>query len=270
MSRESHLASLLITFHLIAVTLAAIPDPSTPTGAIDGSDSRGDGLIASLLVPVLDRATNRLLRFEEGVHAWSAPAQGVTRPYVSTLVPQRWTMFSRPSTSERYLRVDYFVRSGSGASRVVRRLEVPWLGPNRVRLAYRSRDKAIIKALDAYLGSVGTALPEEGQEEFEPDRGMVSARSSFDALIRHLKAGLGPSMVADGESLFRLEIRLGYVPIPPPGAGVDDRERQDRLAALARYRDGAADGPISGPYARLASAESEAGITWFLAYVHEP
>jgi hypothetical protein len=261
MSADSRLASLLISFHLVAITFAAVPEPLRP-GPVPLDHRAAPHPVAVWIGGVLDRMASGLARAESWFRASTRPLRAVTRPYVVGL-PQSWKMFAEPSLDDRYLRADYFVGSDSVSRRVVRRVEMPLLPEDRIRLLYQSRDKAINVSLGAHLRT--------SEEGMRPDGALPTSGATLAALVRHLHARLrSEGVLLKDEHVLRTEIRLGFAPTPAPGMRVDPDVSASRLRALERYRRGEADGVSAVPYARLNSTGTEADITWWLIHISEP
>jgi hypothetical protein len=261
MSADARLASVLILFHLVAISLAALPEPRLLQDDEGRSIDEPTPAPLPTIARLRDRAAAAQARFETAVTRSTAPVRKITRVYGSAGVPQNWRMFAAPSTEDRFLRADYHFGAGPIPDRMVRRLELPRLPEDRFRLVYQSRDKALNRAVDGYLAAV----------EQRPAERESLADAWLDPVVRHLRTRLRADglLQSDGQ-LTRIEIRIGFAPNPPLGAPVDADLYRERLATLERYRRGVV---IASPVPvreSLGSTETDADITWLLVHVAEP
>ena len=263
MSARAFLVSLLIVFHLIAITLAAIPAPTTdaplePTPRLDTDP------VAITLTPVIDRIATAVAQAETLLLRWTRPVSALTKRYVDIGLPQRWNMFSDPVTASRYLRFDWYVAdpSHSKAARLFRELVLPSLPESQTRWWYSARDKAVSVSLRSYQS------PDEQE--------MSSPRSGDPRLPRHsriaplVKYFQGRFVAAHGivfGQIVRTEIWGGAAPIPAPSDIARPTGYHQRRQILAKYRDPQPTQVTLTAHPEVWSTYREADIVWQLIYV---
>ena len=262
MKSDTLLASAAILFHIVALSLAALPDPAERQD-IDAPVRLEDDALSAALTRPLGRVAGLASALQSGVLAATRPVRVLTEPYVNAGFPQRWIMFSHPWTFDQYLRIDHHVAT-PGAARphlVVRELVLPTQDEERVRLVHAFRDKATVSAFEAHMHGV---LPTASEAD------EVAGRSSIEALVRHRRSILeAGGRVGPGDEVRRTEVWLGRAPIPPPGRRLDPQALGVRLDLLRRYRDGALDGPPPAPSV-LEELDDEADISWMLIHIEQP
>ena len=259
MSRERWILSLLIVYHLVAVTLAALPTRD----ALDRFNETR--LVRPTVLPtVLDALAAVAHDAEMALMSGSSPLRLMTRPYIQAGLRQRWNMFSNPGTDDRYMRVDYYYEAADSASdvMVVRELVFPAEDETRVRFVHRFRDKAIFNALETYF------LRRDRVEARESS--VSDARGALVPVAQHFTRQFRLSRLPPGSRMIRTEIWYGLAPIPFPGAELADRDLLMRLTALDRYRDATVPpqrGALAPP--EIGATQREADITWMLVDVEE-
>jgi hypothetical protein len=248
MTRERCVVSLFIAIHLAALSVAALPDPgelTALTSAPRPSRIESTGAITNAL-EVLAAA---LLKFESFLFHGTGPIRVLTYPYIATGIGlQQWYMFSRPNTSDMYVRADAFVTpvGKSAATRVFREILLPADDERRFRLFHQYRDKAILNTIEK-TGSVD--LQEKVPQVYEP-----LARYFAKRVTAH---------VTPNEQVRRIDIWIGSAPMAPPGSEVEAADVEARLRTIEPYRHGPA--PIATtPTAR--ATEHEADLTWTRVY----
>jgi hypothetical protein len=247
------LVLVFFAVHVLAITVAAIPDPRT----IPPVESRP---AASSFVRSVDRGARAVFAVSERVWRWSAWIRPVTTQYVnSTAQHQRWHMFSGPLTVNELVRLRYYVARDGLAAPLWTATQVVfpshpdqwWRGLDSFRNSYR--DKAVMTA----LGDFRDRLTNPPDPESVPDN-LVPVASYFTAAFAQ--------QLAAGEHVVRSEIWYARVPIPGVSGGDPDVpspplpatkagavERRDEVPA---YRQ---------PFAR----EVDAGATWLLLYAQD-
>src|SRR5262245_23655269 len=114
MSGSRFALSALILGYLAAVTANAIPVPE------GGSEASRPGT-ATLL--------------QRSVLAAASPIRRLTERYITSIVPQRWNMFSSPRKFDQYVRLTYYVTaSGDRNPTTVREFIYPALADNEIRV----------------------------------------------------------------------------------------------------------------------------------------
>jgi hypothetical protein len=103
--------SLILAYHVTAVSLSAIPDPYLESSGLSS-----------------------LIRF-------------ITYPYAIAGLKQKWDMFASPPTEDHYLRLTYRIVSPT-ATRQIQEIVLPSDPDDRLRLRHDFRDKAIINAIE--------------------------------------------------------------------------------------------------------------------------
>jgi hypothetical protein len=265
MSRERRLLSLLIAYHLAAVTFAALPSPRdlNPVEEIRHPD-RG---ISAWLTPTFDRLALWLSRIQPALFRSSEPVRILTQPYIDGGLRQRWNMFSNPATGDQYLRVDVVVgrpgRAGGASSEPLayRQLVFPADDESRPRFVHQFRDKAIFNALENHF--LRLQRDEDGQEVTAP------RIADLRPVSRHFTAAflrMHPELLA---RFRRTELWYGTASIPPPGAELRHAVVKDRILRLERYRGTVV--PVAtflaGPV--IGRKEREGDIVWTLVDVQD-
>jgi hypothetical protein len=267
MSTVRWVLSLLIAYHLAALTAAAIPAPDALPFPSEIRHPSNDS-IAAAVTPVLDGAARSLSRLEPILFQLSAPVRSLTRVYSEAgLGGQQWNMFSTPYTVDKYVRLDYYVVRDADPlrPRLLRELALPADDEARVRLLHQFRDKVMLNTLDNYFKEVAAASA-SGGEPFEPEA--ARRLRGLEPIVRYFASRLVRTL-RPGERLVRTELWNGEAPIPPPDQGWEREMRTVRLAALAPFRQGPA--PVAASevtrYQQRGAMEREADIRWLLVYV---
>ena len=259
MTPRRRLASLLIAYHLIAVSLAAIPSPGEldavgPAGVEEPRDR-----VARALTPVFDRSTVLLARVERFLYVVTQPFRSITQPYVSAGIRQRWRMFAHPPTDNRYVRLRYYVQPFPGApvANVYSELVLP-VG-RRESLRY-FRGKAIRNALDAYLAK-------EFREVVSPAIEDTAGSGLYRDLIPLVRYYRGRFQRAQAATVHRTELWYGSAPVPPPGQRIDAGVLSQRREALDAYEQVRAQNASTVLFPSRGTVEREADIRWTLEFI---
>src|SRR5262245_39593510 len=125
MSGQRAVLSALISCHLLAIGVDALPHPDRLSPVV--SVRRHDGnILTGFLRPLLDATAQRVARLEKRLYDMTVWLRPLTRPYVALGLRQRWEMFADPDVSSHYLRLAYTVsQSPTEEPRVVRELVYP-------------------------------------------------------------------------------------------------------------------------------------------------
>lgn len=257
MTRPHWIASLLIALHLVAITVAAIPDPRelNPAEPLLYPHDDADG---APLTPVLDRSALWLSSMEPRLFRATQPLRIVTRPYVSMGLRQQWNMFANPLPVDQYVRLDYYVSTAARPDRIFQELVLPAQHEDRVRLVHQFRDKAILNALETFY------------KDLESTPSADPLPRDFLPLIRYFRERFRARHLRIDEQVARTHLWYGAAIIPPRGQTVPADVRQKRLAVLTKYFDGTIGVKASVPYPKRGSAQREADILWTLEYIDQP
>jgi hypothetical protein len=259
MTAREWVLSLLIAFHLVAVTLAAIPRP-VPGRLTPVSRSDADP-IAAVFNPPLTHLANELNSAQRQIHRTSSGFRAISRPYIAAGIPQNWSMFSNVLVIQRYLRVDFHVR-GSGKTPVVyRQLVLPSQNEGEPRLSYRSADKAVRVLMGSFLSRL------RDEEEADVSDDSQGDPRSVEPLLRHFATRFAQELATPLDEITRMELWAGSVPIPPPGE-VPQFPAELRREVLNRYRTLE---PAPAPISRLpvGTTQPQGDLTWQLVHVAE-
>lgn len=251
MSRR--LLILLLAAHVVAISLAAIPNPQE-LPAIGRSPIRADDALAARLAPPADAAAEAVVEWSRRLWRLTGPLRVLTSPYVNlTAQHQRWHMFSGPLTVNEYVRARYFVAGDGpavGASWVATEVIFPSHPTNwwHVFESFRNsfRDKAIMTALTDFRSHFPIA-PETG---IPPDD-LAPVATYFAATFAR--------RLPPGERVIRTEIWYGREPLSPPGDYPSDLSRPPDAALTEQHIDIPAFAP---PFGR----EREGPISWVMFY----
>jgi hypothetical protein len=264
MSPRQRLVSAFIVFHILAITVTAIPAPD----AVVPEYRSGQASLTFLgrtLGPVADATVAPLRAFQ--VAAWSATQtlRAIARPYIlATRQFELWNMFSRPSRYDEYIALRYYVAApGSSLLRVQRELVSPAHGEGGTRLlnppSDAFRDKAIALFIESYF--------DKAQRERARNRSELTERPQeilfpiVNAFARRFKA----TGISAGEALVRTELWRGTAPIPPPGQVSPTEALDERRRALEAFQSHVdVDFVPSDRVLPLGAVVHEADLTWVL------
>jgi hypothetical protein len=171
----SILASTFIVWHLVAITMAAVPSRDD-IGKVHGERFSPDDGLARVVRPTLDAVQppfeNAVLSLREALE----PLRRLTGPYISKLAfGQRWRMFAQPPHSNMWMVIRVFSRLPDGAADTQSVLAMPGSGLYAWRFASAYgpgfRDKALANALDAFIQLRQTSpnSPDDGWTRFGSD-----------------------------------------------------------------------------------------------------
>jgi len=270
MSRPPKIVAWLLTAHLIALAISAIPSPESLRAA-RGTRESADDIASAMVRPTLDNAGSLLLSVSDGLYRLTSPVRPLTRRYVGALgLHQTWNMFASPPRGSQYLRFRYFVRNPSARTeRIVSEIVYPAV-PDGTFRGLRSywqahHDKAAANAIEAYYQerdrrrAVGLGEPRESDAALD-----VALARSFRPLARYYHRRFAASL-GGGEEVARSEAWSGWA--SSPHRGQPRPAESDRMTALARYAAGPVEeAPGVGRHA-IDSEEIEADIRWTLLYV---
>jgi hypothetical protein len=256
MSARRRLLSALLLYHVIAISVDAVPDPARMKPVASAAPVASDA-VSRALTPVFNGLAAVVAALEPGLYRVTGPLRLLTRPYINAGLRQRWNMFTEPVVYDHYLRVDYYLApTGTSTASRFQELVLPVGREDRVRLLHDFRDKDLINLLIAVytppIGPIDPALPQD-------DLGMVA-----HYFRRRFESGSDPPV-----RVVRTEIWYGSAPIPPPGESVAPAVLASRLDALLNYYDGPAPAvPVAaGARPGVTATERQADIVWTLAYV---
>jgi hypothetical protein len=260
MTARQWVISVLIAFHLLAVTLAAIP---RGVAGQMRTVPRPDGdPVAALLEQPLTRLADGLNRTQRWLRRSTTMVRGRTQPYISSALPQNWSMFSSVLVVQRYLRVDYYVQAGDRPVTLYQQLVLPSQVEGEPRLFYRSADKAVRVVMGGYL----TRLRDEEEGAASSGADDVDAARVIP-LVRHFSSRFASAHDIARDQIVRVEVWAGSVPIPPPGEA-PTFPAQLRRDMLNRYRTAA---PQPAPAERLSlwTMRRQGDLSWQLVYIDD-
>jgi len=248
--------SALIVYHLAALSIDAIPPPSSliRVGSIRPPQTT---VVARYVTPILDRVALFAARANRYLFAIVSAPRRLTNPYIEAGLTQKWNMFSEPDTDDRYLRLAYVVSPGpSEKPIVVRALVFPAHREDAVRLLHDYRDKAVMLVL----------------REFAQDRtkhpDQTPTWSTFTPLVRYFRHRYEEEYLTRGRTVTRTEVWYGSAPMPPPGDRLDEQDVSTRLDVLRNYYDGPVPAIFTnGVSGSVGSQEREADIVWTLEHI---
>ena len=260
MTARQWVISVLIAFHLLAVTLAAIP---RGVAGQMRTVTRPDGdPVAALLEQPLTRLADALNRTQRWLRRSTTVIRARTQPYIAAGLPQNWSMFSSVLVVQRYLRVDYYVKAGDQPVTLYQQLVLPSQVEGEPRLFYRSADKAVRVVMGGYL----TRLRDEDEGAASSGADDVDAARVIP-LVRHFSSRFASEHGIPSDQIVRVEVWAGSVPIPPPGKA-PAFPAQLRREMLNRYR---AVAPQPAPTDRpsLWTMRQQADLSWQLVYIDD-
>jgi hypothetical protein len=260
MSPREWFLSLVIAFHLVAVTVAAIPRPvSGPMRSVERPDA--DPIAAAVARPLTVLAEG-LNQAQRTAYRASARVRAVTRRYTASVLPQNWSMFSDVLLVQRYLRIDYIVQVPGEKPAVYQQLVLPSQVEGEPRLIYRSADKAVRVVMGGYL----SRLRDEEESALNDDEERPNT-ARLRPLLQHFTTRFAEQKGFAVEHITRVEIWAGSVPIPPPGEQPAFPAAL-RWDVLARYRTLA---PQAAPLPNALWATQQQGdLSWQLVHVEQP
>lgn len=263
MSARSWVTSCLFSFHLVAITLAAIPNPGGFPFEDESARRLDDDPVSARLTPITTRVAAWAAWAQRGLAKVTGPLRTLTQPYVRLGLSQSWNMFSEPFQVSRFVRIDYFLATSAGRSEpshVIPQLVLPSLPDADVRLAYRPLDKAVTRAVDSYLAVVraGSASGSGWEQQ---------ARARLLPMLRLFRTRFVAAHGVSEDRIRRTEVWVGTAPIPPPGVS-STATSAARRQILATYR-----APQPRPVDALSygspSSRTEGDITWRLIYADQ-
>jgi len=259
MTEHRGVLSTLIMFHLVALTVASLPEPDE-LNLVQPGVSAESGSVRSAVTFGLDRSGAWLRSVEPQVLNATKPLRVLTEPYISVGLRQKWNMFSNPVTVDQYVRVDQYVESTATPQsiRIFRELALPAQREDHVRLVHAFRDKAVLNALEAF--SVAQRR-KEASEEVPPD---------LQPLAKYFRNRFQRDHLDPTERVVRTDVWFGQAAIPPPGERLPAGQRQSRIAALSAYWEGPFETARTLQPLKPGALQREDAIVWRLEYVDEP
>src|SRR5262245_12009457 len=112
MSEQRWWLSGAIAFHLMVITVVAVPPPDDLNGLQPVRDLTASPL-QRLLTPPLDAVARIEATLEPELYSVLGPLRFVAKPYVAAGIFQKWNMFANPGQDDIYLRVDYYVAAAA-------------------------------------------------------------------------------------------------------------------------------------------------------------
>jgi len=266
------IVSILLVYHLAALTVAAIPPPED-TNRI-GRLRTPEDPIARWLTPSLDRAATGLSRIEPSLFSLVQPLRWITTPYIEAGLHQNWNMFSNPLTDDQYLRLDYHVVGSDQRRRpsMVRELVFPADREDRVRFFHQFRDKAVLHILEKFALARGKGMmPIDGEAQrrgsIDPAQQTAAVEREFAPLVRYFGDRLERTYLTNGERVVRTDVWAGAAPIPPRGQALSAARLDARLSVLNAYYAGPSAVALASVPRTVGQTEGEADIAWELIYI---
>jgi hypothetical protein len=276
MSRTFHVVPLLLTAHLGALAVSAIPDPEALRGAA-GTRGSVDDAVSRRIRPTLDTAAAALVSGANVLWHITTPVRPLARSYARILgLNQNWKMFSNPSKGSQFLRFRHFVAETTSTAGVEEQVFTELVFPAAPNRTVRGlgaywqahRDKAASNAIEAYYRqrnrrrAAGTPEPREGDTDLD-----AALSRSFVPLARYYQRRFAATL-GGGHKLVRTEAWFGWA--SSPHRGERRMAASERDAALSRY----VGGPVAEGFGTRAqpldSMETEADIRWTLLHVLQP
>jgi hypothetical protein len=257
MSAQRALLLALISCHLVAISVDALPHPDRLNPVLSVRHPDGN-VLSRFLTPLLDATAQRTARFEKRLYDMTGWLRPITRPYVAISLRQHWDMFADPDLTNHYVRLVYTVsESPAGRTHAVRELIYPARPEDQTQAAYEIRDKAVLSATRAL------ARARRAKQEADPD--------DILAVTRYFAKRYAAEYLTDGRTIARTEVWQGQAPIAPPGQRLAAESLAARLSALGDYYVGPgwAFKPRGSP-PTIGSLEREADILWRLVFVDAP
>jgi hypothetical protein len=251
------LVSLLIVYHLTALTVAAIPPPQRLESR--ARDARPQGAVARWLTPLLDQMAGAVARAEPTIHAALQPVGNVTAPYVRAGLTQRWNMFTSPSAGDRYVRLRYYVGSPPPvAGDVFQELILP---VPRTEPRWYFKGKAIRNSLEAFQNDQARRAANLAERS---ERRGAALSHELSSVVRYYRNRFEQ---AHDLRVLRTELWYTKAPSPPRGDTRPSAVLRERLDALDRYRLGAVSIGPGSTYTRPGTVDREADLEWVLEYI---
>jgi hypothetical protein len=275
MSPASAIVPWLLTAHLAALAISAIPSPEAIRAA-RGTRESADDAASRIVRPVLDNAAVGLVAVSDMAWRITSPVRPIVRLYVNTLgLGQTWSMFASPPRGSQFLRFRHFVKDRTAPAgapeKVISEIVFPAApyGTFRGLGAYWQShgDKATSNAIEAYYQerarrrTAGLPEPREGDAALD-----AALARSFVPLVQYYHRRFAASLPA-GDVLVRSETWSGWADSPHRGERrIAEAQRATALAPFA-----------AGPVADVSEIRRhtidteaiEADIRWTLLYVQD-
>lgn len=266
MSRNRYLISALLSFHLIALVVSAVPPPEDLASVDAARFPQEADIVSRIVTPILDTAADGIGAVEPSLFYALRPLRSVTRAYTRAGLGQRWTMFVHPSRSDQYVRLDYFVSPDPLSPRadLFRELVLP-VDPAE-RLAY-FRGKSIRNSIRYYHQRLEQAEKTASMSQDEQNR---TAARRLATIARFYRERLERDRKDLSGRVVRTEMWYALAPSPPPGQRLTAGEIERREMALAGYRNTRIANVARPGAPRLRVAQPDADLTWVLLYVDSP
>jgi hypothetical protein len=257
MSAQRAVLSALISCHLLAIGVDALPPPDRLSPVLSIRHPDGN-VVTRFLTPLLDATAQRVSWLEKRLYDMTGWLRPLTRPYVAVGLRQRWDMFADPDVTNLYVRLAYTVsQSPTEKPRVIQQLVYPARQEDQPQFVYEVRDKAILVAIRALAHARRT------KQVADPD--------DILALTRYFAKRYTTDYLTDGRTIVRTEVWYGVAPIAPPGQRLGGDSLASRLDALRTYYEGPVWAFIPrGSPVTVGTLEREADIVWQLVYVDAP
>jgi hypothetical protein len=263
------LIALFLAWHLLAISVAALPPPSRLSHFPPRDPSAALNPLFYRITLALDSVARPVEFVERGVWRLTRPLHRPITYYLRlTGLGQTWSMFANPPSSAQYMRVRYYVHTTAGRTWVATELVLPSNREDQVRSFQSFRDSYRDKALSVAISRFqehrkpGLIVPQTRPEELPTDLAPVARYFERQFARTHLDAA--------GDRVIRTEVWVGMAPIPPIGQAGNEEERLERAEVLQTYYDGIVEQRINTPpVPPYHAGDREADISWVLEYYEE-
>jgi hypothetical protein len=264
---------LLIAGHLTALVIGSIPPPSQLSNPAH-PEARGVEPISAWLTPRLDAVAVVAARIHLTLWNVTAPLRPIVSRYLSaTGLDQQWGMFWNPSLTDQYVRVRYYVGSGTPGTGSPR---VKWLATELVSPAHREDHLRLLHSFhDSYSDkameiAMGTFHRKRGQRLVRPDTTSGELPDSLAPMARYFSRRFARARLGGDDRVVRVEVWSGSAPNPAFGSDTSRAAIAERQARLGGYYDGPVERHLgSMAYPPYHAEEDEADIQWVLEYFEE-
>jgi hypothetical protein len=263
------LIALFLAWHLLAISVAALPPPSRLSHFPPRDPSAALNPVYYRITVALDGVAKVTEFVEKGAWRATRPIHPAVNYYLRlTGLAQNWSMFANPPTSAQYMRVRYYVHPAAGRTWAATELVWPSHREDRVRMFQSFRDSYRDKALSIALARF---YDRRKAELIAPDTRPAQLPKDLAPVARYFKTEFARKYLRGGDQVVRTEVWAGVAPIPRLGVAADEGARLERAVALQTYYDGPVEQRINIPeYPPYHAGEREADISWLLEYYEEP
>jgi hypothetical protein len=264
MSRSHLGASAFLLWHLVAISISAVPAPDDVNSR--NLPRRPESYTPPLPVAILDNLSRRLEQVEADVWAVTRPLHKATETYLAvTGLRQVWDMFYGPPTESRFLRLRYYIVAPSGATWTATELVGPAHRDDRIGLVDSFRASYQDKAYENAFAGLGSQLQLTGTDA----PGQIA--DSLAPIAQYFARRFRDARLVPGERVLRVDVWYGGASILPPGQRPRPQQSEARRMLLERYAAGPVESRVDDSVRpAFGSVEREADIVWTLLYIDLP